>query len=117
MNPNKMTSPHAPRNMTVYPSAPIYNPAVEARGGMARVFEHAREPYEWSFSGVIREGEQYDELLRWCRKLRRVELTDHLGRTWLIRMSAFLPDEKKPTARRRDLYDYEVKAIIYGEIA
>lgn len=116
MNPNKMTSVHSPRNLTIYPRAALYNPAVEARGGMARVFEHAKEPYTWTFSGVIREGEEYDGLLYWTRKLRKIHLTDHFGRTFLIRIQAFKPDEKRPTFHRPDRYDYDVEAIIYGVV-
>lgn len=116
INPNKMTSPHSSRNIRVFTTPPFYNPAIEARGGMARVFEGNKEPHEWSFGGVIRTEAQYRSLLYWTRKVSKVHVTDHLGRTWVIRFKEFNPDEKRPTARRAWRFDYEIKAMMYGEL-
>lgn len=115
-NPNKMTSPLGPRSLTIYPTPPLYNPAVEARGGMARVIEGNREPYEWSFSGKIRHQIDHDDLMYWSRKLNRLLLTDHLGRTWKVRVLHFDPVELHPTARIDWRFTYDMKLLNYGAI-
>lgn len=116
-NPNQMTSPHLPRAISIFVTPPLYNPAVEARGGMARVHETNTQPYEWSFSGWIREEAQYEQLLHWTRKVTRLQLTDHFGRTWWIRFKEFDPDEQRPSHRSDWRFDYDIKATMYGAVA
>lgn len=116
-NPNKMTSPHRPRSIDIFVTPPLYDPAVEARGGMTRVYEHNAAPYEWTFSGWIRDQEQYDQLIYWTRKVHRVQLVDHFNRVWWIRFKEFDPDEKRPSHRSDWKFDYEVKATMYGTAA
>lgn len=116
INPNRMTSPHSPRNFNILATAPTVVIAGHARGGLGRVIERNAEPYEWSISGVIREEDHYQELLRWSRKLNKLVLTDHFGRKWSIRILHFNPDEKKPTARRNWRYAYDLKTLNYGAI-
>lgn len=116
-NPNQMTSPHAPRAIDIFVTPPLYNPAIEARGGMARVHESNQAPFEFSFSGWIRDEEQYEQLVFWTRKVTRVRLTDHFGRTWSIRFKEFDPDEQRPSHRSDWRFDYDIKATMYGAVA
>jgi hypothetical protein len=115
-NPNQMTSVHAPKSLTIFSNAPVYNPATEPRAGMGRVFQRSDEPYEWSFSGVIREQEHHDDLIYWTRKTGKLVITDHFGRQFTIRLLALDLNERRPTARRAWRFEYTVKALMYGQI-
>lgn len=117
VNPNKMTSPHSPRSFNILATAPSVTSNGQSRGGFGRVIEGNPEPYEWSFSGYIREEDHFESLLYWTRKVNRLELTDHLGRTWRIRFLVFNPDEQRPTTRHPWRFNYEIKTINYGAIA
>lgn len=117
VNPNKMTSPHAARSFNILATAPSVVANGHSRGGLGRVIEGNPEPYEWSFSGFIREQQHFEDLLYWTRKVNRLELTDHLGRTWRIRFLVFNPDEQRPTARHPWRFTYDVKALNYGAVA
>jgi hypothetical protein len=112
VNPNAMTSPHGPRNLTVHAT----RPALGANTA-GRVIEHNMDPYDWQFSGFIRTQEHHDELERWSKKVNRLELTDHLGRTWAIRFTSFAPDEQKPRATTPWRFNYEAHALNYGAVA
>lgn len=110
LNPNRMTSPHAPRSLTIMATAP----SQAAQTMQGRVIENNQDPYEWTFSGRIRTQEHHDELYRWSRKVGRLELTDHFDRVWSIRMIQFIPDEKRPSQRAPWRFEYDVKTLNYG---
>lgn len=110
VNPNHMTSPHVSRSLAILTTPPS-NQSNDSQG---RVLESNADPYEWSFGGFIRTQAHHDELRRWSKKVNRLELADHLGRTWLIRMVEFDPDEKVPTKKTPWRFDYEIKALNYG---
>jgi len=113
VNPNKMTSPHGPRSLTILSTAPT-NTTSSSHG---RVVEGNMEPYEWQFSGSIRTQEHHDELRRWTRKVNRLMLTDHFDRTWWVRFTGFEVDEKRPSTHTDWRFDYTIKAINYGSAA
>lgn len=110
VNPNAMTSPHGPRSLQILTTAPVNDTASSA----GRIFESNPDPYEWQFGGFIRTQDHHDQLRRWARKVNRLELIDHLGRTWSIRITQFDPQEKRPSTRTAWKFDYTVKAIMYG---
>lgn len=111
-NPKAMTSPHPPKNTTIFARAA----ATPGVAGVCRVLQFRQSPYEWQFTGDIRTEEHYDTLIEWCKKSNRLELTDHLGRTWQIRIDSMDLNEQRPTARNDWRFEYTVKANIYGEI-
>jgi hypothetical protein len=67
-----------------------------------------------AFSGFIRTQEHHDALLRWCRKVNRLELTDHFGPHLVDPHHPVRPHEKRPSMRVPWKFDYTVKAIMYG---
>lgn len=113
VNPNAMTSPHGPRSLTILATAPV-NDAPNSAG---RIIEAQPDPYEWQFSGFIRTKGHHDALHKWARKVNRVELTDHLDRTWSIRFTQFDPTEQRPREYVPWKFTYTVKAIMYGPVA
>lgn len=113
VNPNAMSTPHAPRSLSVITTAPrVGGPSVQGR-----VVELNAEPYEWQFSGYVRTEDHHDQLRAWTRKVNRLVLTDHFEREWSIRMVALDLDEKRPRALQPWRFDYTIKAINYGLVA
>lgn len=114
-NPKSMTSPHPPKNATIFSRGM----GVEgvAGQGVSRVLIFRQQPYEWSFGGVIRTEQHLADFQYWTSKTHRVHLTDHLGRTWEIRMGAVDLDEKRPSHLTLWRYEYTVRATIYGKIS
>lgn len=106
-NPKKMTSPHPPKQTQIFS---------RGIGGISRVLQYRQAPYEWQFSGVIRTEEHFSGLTDWTKKTGIVHLTDHLGRTWRIRMQALELDEKRPSRRSDWRFEYTVRATIYGAV-
>jgi hypothetical protein len=114
LNPNQMTSPHPPKNHQIFARGIGNNSS--SSNGISRVLAFRQQPYEWSFSGAIRDEQQYQDFLTWTRKTGRLELTDHFLRTWQIRIDSVDLEEQRPTARRSHRFTYTVKAIIYGRV-
>jgi hypothetical protein len=111
-NPNKMTSPHAPDGTQIFTRSATRPSA----GSVARVLVGKLQPHDWSFSGVVREEVHFRQLHAWSRKRQQVQLTDHLGRTWLIRILSMDVNERKPTLRRNWRFEYTVKTLLYGQV-
>jgi hypothetical protein len=104
-NPNRMSSPYRPKQ---------FDPAVN-RFGPARVLQKGRNaPYEWSFSGRIREQAFHDALLSWSQWTRPFWITDHLGRVWTVMPVRFDITELKPSAHVPDRYDYTFTTFVLG---
>lgn len=114
INPNKMTSPHPTKTTTIF--ARNYN-FEDTKAGVGRVLEYQQEPYDWQFSGVIRSQQHYTDFRDWCHRVHRLELTDHLGRTWRIRFDSVDLEEQKPTLRKDWRFSYTAKAIMYGRVS
>lgn len=110
LNPNKMTSPHAPKNSVILPRGTGYD-------GVARVLQFRGQPFEWSFSGSIRSQEHYDAFVHWTSKVTKVRVLDHLGRTWEVRITGVDLEELRPSRLRPWRFNYTVKANMYGRIS
>lgn len=109
ISPNKMTSPHGPKNSTIF-ARPSGGP------GITRVLQFRQAPFEWSFSGVIRTQQHYDAFVEWTAKTGRLWVDDHLGRRWEVRVNSMELDERKPTFVHPWRYDYTVKTTMYGQV-
>jgi len=106
MNPREMAPIHPPRGTSAFPRSPI--------GGAVRaVRPGSKKPYMWNFSGGIRDKDHYQTLLAWTERTNLIELTDHLGRTLLIRFVGFDEKEKRP-GQSSWRFDYAIQALIYG---
>lgn len=72
------------------------------------------EPIDWGFTGDIRTQEQYNALVAWCKKRRRLILTDHYGDAYWVLLYAFASDEQRPTRKYPIRYRYSIKALLFG---
>lgn len=116
INPNVMTSPHRPTNAQLFTAYAIPIMA-DNEQAVALVLNAKREPHEFEFSGVIRSEEHYDMLIAWSKKRTKIELTDHLERTWQIRLLNLDLEERRPTARTAWRFRYTMTALMYGEVS
>jgi cell wall-associated NlpC family hydrolase len=106
INPNTMTSPFRKTSVSLQGS-----PHGEVRA-LAKT-----TPVEWSFGGVIRTQAHYDALLAWTQKPNPVTITDHLGRTHTIILSAFNPEDARaalPTKWNYTITGYVLSADATG---
>lgn len=110
-NPNAMTSPHPPRNHV------IFSRGVGGGTGVSRVIAFRQEPYEWSFSGDIRTEAHLTAFQAWTARTGRLHVTDHLGRTWEVRIDSVDLDELPNSPRNSWRFSYTVKTIIYGRVS
>jgi len=107
-NPNKMTSPIRPRSLS----------SVQTIRQHWRIKEEKpHQPFEWTFSGVIRDIDHHDNLLLWSRKQNNIHISDHLGRTFDVVPVRFKPDEKRPSATITAKFDYEFTVLVLGRLA
>lgn len=98
INPNTMTSP-------------FRGNSTEAMTGVLS-YRKRSEPREWTFGGVIRTQQQYEDLRDWATRTGRLHVTDHLGRTFEVFLIEFVPDEKTPTANNAWRFDYTMRALV-----
>lgn len=117
INPNVMTTPHQLDSLEPGARSAVVPMESNVRAGVARVLQGKRQPLEWSFSGVIREKAQYNAFYQWSRKRTRIQVTDHFGRTWEIRITEFQATEARPSARLKFKFDYTIKAILFRRVA
>lgn len=108
-NPNKMSTPHAARATVTTPRSPI--------DSSIRGFRKMEMPRDWSFSGFIRDQDHYETLAEWVDRGHPVELTDHLDRTFLIRLIQFIPAERRPSKTLAWRFTYEMKAAVIRRIS
>jgi hypothetical protein len=109
INPNQMTSPHGPRDTIGYTVSPI-DQQVRAR-------RNHKVPHEWQFAGVIRTQEHHDALRDWCASPDLIEVSDHLGRTFQVRLFSFEPVERRPTPHVPWRFRYVVRCYVHGRLA
>lgn len=88
-----------------------------ARDGIPRATRTLAAPTEWVISGDLRTKTQYDALTNWATVANRVELSDHLGRSFDVLITRFEPEEHRPTARTPWRFTYRLTALVYGELA
>jgi hypothetical protein len=104
-NPNKMSDPFPQK-------------ALEALANVHGVHRTLRRgtmtPKEWTFSGVIREQDHYDQLLFWSQKANPINITDHYGRIFNVVPVRFNPTEKRPSATVPDKYNYDFTVLVLG---
>ena len=108
-NPNGMTGPHNDRATVTSHLSPI--------DGSIRGIRKLAEPKDWSFSGFIRSEDHFDQLRDFAKRGNLCHLTDHLGRTFLIRLIQFIPKERTPTKTVSWRFFYEMKALVYKKVS
>lgn len=109
INPDSMSSPIRRRNLRY------------ALGGRQdrrlRAMRVAAPAEDWEWSGVIRTQAHYDALLAWAKKPGAIDVTDHLGRTFRVVITDFVPTDRKPTRRTTWRLRYTMKTKLLEEIA
>ena len=111
-NPDQMTTPHPPRNATIFSRS--IGGLNNVGNGVSRVLAFRQRPFEWSFSGNVRTEEMHGLLIAWTQRTNRLEITDHFDRTWVVRIDSCDIQEQRQTANNAWRFRYTVKAIIYG---
>lgn len=100
------TVPINPNSM----SSPLPSKSVEVVG--QRALQAPPAPTSWTFGGIIYTEEHYVALQEWVELGGRIQLSDHLGRTFSVQLLAFEP---VPTRSRKPWrYQYEIRAQVYG---
>lgn len=102
-NPNTMTSPLMPKTLEGHGST--------VDGGI-RAFGK-RPPHDWTFGGVLYSEQEYNTLRDYVAKAGLVMLTDHLGRTFHVRLKSFTAT-RAWTRKRPWRHKYTVNATTYG---
>lgn len=103
VNPNEGGSPNLEKSITSHSTV--------ASGGITILFEGNQPVQQITFSGVTRTEQQYIDLTTIFGKNHQVQLTDDLGRTFMIFIDSFEPQRasKKPAPWR---HTYTVTATI-----
>ncbi len=83
VNPNAGGSLSLEKNISTHTTV--------APGGSLIIFEGNEPVQEITFSGIIRTEQQYTDLVTTFQKYHQVELTDDLGRTFMIFIEKFEP--------------------------
>lgn len=109
INPNKMDAPDRPRNMTW---------AWGTAWGQERMrgIDVPGPATEWSWGGVLLTESHYLLLLDWAGRLVRLNLTDHLGRSFEVVIRKFDPVERLPTRRSAWRADYTMTCLLLKEL-
>lgn len=115
INPNAMTSPQAGKNLqNSYGIDRAYDPGSRQR---VNTFLAPPSPTQWEWSGVIRSKDHYDAYVHWTQKPSEIHVTDHLGRTWEVLITAFAPEDRVPTQTVPWRLTYSVKALILRRLS
>ena len=102
INPNEMSSPYAEK-------------ATESLREATRITDY--RPKEWTFGGVIRGQEMYDELVRWFNKPGLIHLRDHFQRTWEVLLTQLDEKEQRPSANEPWKFTYTAKTYVTRQIS
>lgn len=114
-NPDEMTTPHPPKNSTIFSRS--IGGLNSVGNGVSRVLQFRQRPFEWQFSGNVRSQAMHDTLLLWTARTNRLHITDHLERTWEVRITAPDIDEERQSARNAWRFRYTIKANMYGQVS
>lgn len=101
-NPSRMTSPNPVRNIHSVPVSSGVNAS-----------ERNADVKQWTFSGVVYSSTDYQNLVAALASTNRNQLTDHLGRTYVIRIKSYSIVERQATRRLPWRFEYTVNAITY----
>lgn len=108
INPNEMTSPFTPRQTEHRSRSPLST--------SHRAWRKPFTPFEWTFSGVFYEKAQYEMFFQLWKTRAKFELTDHYGRTMVLRVVGFAPEQKAPMRRLHPFRQtYSMKCLVYSQ--
>jgi len=113
INPDSMTSPEPPAKNVTFASGKVND---LHNNGRTVTFLGKPTSREWEFGGAIRTQAHYEGLVAWAAKTNDVLVTDHIGRTWRVLITDFLPTERPPTPRTPWRLRYTVKTTIIERV-
>lgn len=102
-NPDSGGSPTLAKTFTPFPTV--------VAGGNVILFEGANKPTVIDFSGFLDDQSQLSMFETWANKLHQVQLTDDLGRNYMVVITSFTP-QRIWRGRRFWRHTYSVKATI-----
>lgn len=102
VSPNNMDSPIPVQGITVHAASV---------DGQFRGFRHD-EAHQWNFSGVLHTQQQYQEMRDWVYNRNLSVLTDHLNRSFNVRLTSFNAT-RAPWRHYPWRHKYTVSAITY----
>lgn len=105
LNPNSMTSPTRPRNLSWAWGTKI---GIERMRGFDAPPDSAPT---WQFGGVIITQSHYELLLAWAGRTAILRVQDHLGRRFKVVIQKFDPVERLPTATKPWRADYQMTCL------
>lgn len=97
INPNQMSKLHFAKDLRTMGNATLAAP---------------KTPIEWTFGGVIRTEQHYQDLLLWSRKSAPITITDHYGRSIECILTKFEPQDRTPTPTVPWRYTYTMTALV-----
>lgn len=104
-NPSRMTSPNKARN--------IQSVAV---GSGVNAIERNAPPKAWTFSGTVVGGTDYQNLKAALSSTNRQQLTDHLGRVYIVRINKYSISERRMNHAGQYRFDYTADVTTYDRI-
>lgn len=104
INPTTMTSPHAPRNVTIDHTA--------ATDGHDIIWEGAYKANEWRFQGTVLTETDYESIVGFAELNRRFWIVDHRLRGWVCSIES-IGWTKKHAPYNDWAWDYDITALIY----
>lgn len=107
INPNEASSHRFGRELLPAPRG----------GGRTLAFQTARQPLDWTFSGVVRAESHHDELIEWQKKPGKVRVTDHLGRTFEVMMRAVDMIDRRPSGDNTWRFQYNFSCLLLRRIS
>jgi hypothetical protein len=102
VNPNEMSSPWEDINVV----------ASVTTAGNFLLTQGSRQAKQFTFSGVLLTKDQYDVMVTWLQKKRRVYLIDHFGRRLIVFLTSFNPTPKRRVGWK---HQYEMTMLVLSE--
>lgn len=110
INPDQMSSPHQDKSIST---------AFGTKAGHERLrtFVTPSPAKEWSWGGVIRTKQHYDQLELWAKKPGKIRVTDHLGRTFEVVIQGFVPEDRQPRPGVMWRMRYEMSTLLLRRVS
>lgn len=102
LNPNTMSALPKNRSLTSVSSPKQDRP---------RTFQGRMPATEFTWGGVILTQSHYDNLVLWSQKPGVIVVTDHLGRSFEVIISKFLPEQEPRHLPSDWKQKYEISAL------
>lgn len=71
-----------------------------------------RTPQPWEFSGVLRSQAQFEAMVLWLNKRKKVRVTTDLGQQYVVRLVSFVPDQSRSRVQAPHRHTYTVNCLI-----